>query len=122
MGKMRAIWVVVSCTLIAVVVVLVFVEQRREDQHSSIWRSLETLQEAALTAPTPAPGSIEGCYTVEPGDTIADIAEEFLGDDDYYGYLMKINGKSESLIRPGDSLLIRNAVSNTDLLTQPPCQ
>ncbi|OGY22945.1 MAG: hypothetical protein A2172_03360 [Candidatus Woykebacteria bacterium RBG_13_40_15] len=126
MRKLKGAAVWVSCTLVVVVVVLVFVEQRRSDQENSIWGSLEDLQIASLTIPTPAPNSIVGCYMVEPGDTIADISAEFLGDDDYYGWVMFTNDRDpmtgSSLIRPGDQLLIKGAILNTERLTPPPCR
>ena len=51
-------------------------------------------------------GSAEGKYTVKVGDTLWSIAQEQLGDGSRYTEIQKRNGLKDTLIRPGDVLVL----------------
>jgi hypothetical protein len=111
-------------TIVVVLVVLIALEQRREDEEHSIWRSSEALMEASLTQPTAGPGLVAGCYEVQAGDSFGSIAQRFLGDARYYGFVMKINGRNpntgDSRIYIGDVLWVKGVINNSGMLFRCP--
>jgi|GEM_PF-6688639 len=111
-------------TLVVLLVVLIAIEQRRDDKEHSIWRSEQTLMGASLTQPTAGPGLVVGCYKVQAGDTFSSIAEHFLGTARYYGYVMSINGRNpltgDTRLYVGDVLWLKGVVSNSGQLFRCP--
>ena len=52
----------------------------------------------------------DGTYTVQAGDTLSAIAEEFLGDGERWREVYEVNrdtiGKNPNLIKPGQELAL----------------
>jgi len=81
---------------------------------------LDRWVDTQAVGPTPAPGSIDGCYTVRYGDNPATISELFWGTQGYNQFLLQSHGRwpvtTENMLQPGDRLFIENAAFNLDQL------
>jgi len=65
----------------------------------------------APSAPSSPPST--GTYTVQQGDTLWGIAERLLGAGDRYTQIMSANNLTDSLIHPGQVLIIPGGDANT---------
>ena len=70
-----------------------------------------------LAPPAPPSPQGEGTYTVQSGDTLWGIAERFLGSGSMYVLLMTANHLNDSMIWPGQVLIIPGKGEGTETIT-----